>query len=405
MNEEPQGLEPEKRPPPRVLFLSPQPFFQPRGSPIRVGFDALALSKIGCEVDLVVFPFGEDRAIPGVRLIRAPNWVGLSGVSIGPSIGKALLDVGLLFKAWQLTRRHRYAVIHAVEDAGPIGALLARLHGAKLVFEKHSDPGSYKGGNAIKNAVMWLYERVERFSIRSADAVIGTGPALVEQAKQVPGDRPTYHIFDIPSSLAEADPVRMNAVREAWRRAAGGSVVALYVGSFAAYQGMDLLFQAIPRACEVNPGLRFVIIGGSEVEIAARRADMERAGCGKAVLFPGKVSPEDLPNHLAAADLLLSPRSTGTNTPLKLLDYLKAGRAIVATDHPANRLILDDTTAAFAPAVPEKFAVEILRLAGDPARRAALGRAGLKLTRETYNFGEFARRLQRCYGRLLAPPA
>ena len=94
---------------------------------------------------------------------------------------------------------------------------------------------------------------------------------------------------------------------------------------------------------------------------------------------------------------MLSPRLAGINTPLKLLDYLKAGRAIVATDTEANRLILDERTAVLAEAEPSAFADAILRLISDDALRDTLARAGRRLIDETYNFGEFTRRLGACY--------
>ncbi len=381
-----------------MLFIAPQPFFQWRGSPIRVGFDAMALVRQGFEVDLLVMPYGEDRAIPGVRILRAPNPLRIPAIPIGPSPGKAVMDLFLLGKALRLAAGHRYAVVHGVEDAGPIAWLAARRCGARVVFEKHSDPVSYHGG-ALRNAVMWLYRQVERFSIRKADAVIGTGPALVEQVRQIDPRKPVYLIGDIPSSLAEADSARTRDIARAWRPS-GGEVVALYVGSFAVYQGIDLLFRSLPLVCERLAAVRFVIVGGTEQEIAARRAEMTRAGCGAAVTFAGKIPPDELPSHLRAADILLSPRVAGSNTPLKLLDYLKAERAIAATDHPANRLILDDDTAVLARPDPRAFADAVIELAGDPARRGRLAAAGARLLREEHNFELFSRRLAACYARL-----
>ena len=113
------------------------------------------------------------------------------------------------------------------------------------------------------------------------------------------------------------------------------------------------------------PGLRFIIIGGSEAEIAAGRARFDAAGVGDRVSFIGKKPPDRLPCYLAASDILLSPRIQGLNTPLKLLDYLKVSRAIVATDHPANRQILDETTARLAAPEPRPFARAVAALAQD----------------------------------------
>ena len=388
---------------PRVLLISPQPFFQWRGSPLRVRFDVQALAELGYDVDLLVMPVGEDRQIPGVTLHRAPNFIRAKNLAIGPSVPKALLDVALYFKASALARRRRYHVIHGIEDAGPIAAVLARRHGAKMIFEKHSDPASYKKG-FLRNGVMAAYRRVERFSIRRADAVIGTGPALVEQAQALAPGKPVHHVFDIPSSLVEPDPVLAQKARERLGLPPD-AVLALYVGSFAVYQGIDLLFQAIPLALRKNPNLFFAVVGGSPEQIDKRQTALMDLGLADRVLFPGHVHPDELPHLLAAADVLLSPRIAGGNTPLKLLDYLKAGRAIVACDNPANRLILDESNARLAAANAAAFADGVAALAADAALRERLGAAGHRLYLSTYNYRQFRKRLSDVYRQLLGPVA
>ena len=389
-------------PAPRILLIAPQPFFQWRGSPLRVSFNARALAELGYAVDLLVMPVGQDLPLPGVTLHRAPNIIRARDLPIGPSLPKAILDISLFFKAAALARRQAFAVFHGIEDAGPIAAVLARRHRAKVVFEKHSDPASYKKG-LIRNFVMAGYRRVERFSIRRADAVICTGPALVDQARAIAPAKPVHHIFDIPSSLVEPDPARAAAVREKLGLAPD-AVLALYVGSFAVYQGIDLLFQALPAALRKASDLQVVIIGGSPEQIAARQAEMAAAGCAGRVHFPGQIHPDELPHTLAAADILLSPRIAGTNTPLKLLDYLKAGRAIVACDNPANRLIVNDSNACLVAPAPEAFAAGLAALAADAPLRERLGAAGHRLYLSTYNYHQFKQRLGEAYRLLLNAP-
>ena len=389
-------------PAPRILLIAPQPFFQWRGSPLRVSFNARALAELGYAVDLLVMPVGQDLPLPGVTLHRAPNIIRARDLPIGPSLPKAILDISLYFKAAALARRQAYTVFHGIEDAGPIAAVLARRHRAKVVFEKHSDPASYKKG-LIRNFVMAGYRRVERFSIRRADAVICTGPALVDQARAIAPEKPVHHIFDIPSSLVEPDPARAAAVRKKLGLAPD-AVLALYVGSFAVYQGIDLLFQALPAALRKASDLQVVIIGGSPEQIAARQVEMATAGCAGRVHFPGQIHPDELPHTLAAADILLSPRIAGTNTPLKLLDYLKAGRAIVACDNPANRLIVDDSNACLVAPAPEAFAAGLAALAADTPLRERLGAAGHRLYLSTYNYHQFKQRLGAAYRLLLNAP-
>lgn len=388
-------------PRPRVLFLAPQPFFQWRGSPIRVGFNVQALAELGCEVDLLTLPIGEDRALPGVRVLRVGNPLRVRNIPIGPSAHKALFDLLILFRALALAFRRRYAAIHAVEETGLIGWLAARLTGAKAIFEKHSDPASHKD-RPLKNLVLAAYRSVERLAVRAADAVIGTGEGLVAQAQAAAPGKPVHYIFDIPSSLVEPTPEGARAARARMAQAPGETLI-LYVGSFAVYQGLDLLFAAMPAVAAQCPDVRLIVIGGAEAEIAARRGWLRDRGIEDRVRFIGRVPPDALPDHLAAADILLSPRLSGINTPLKLLDYLKAARPVVATDNTANRQILDERCAVLTAPTPEAYAAGIAELARDPARRGALGRAGRQRIDERFNFGEFKRRLGACYRGLGLP--
>ncbi len=383
---------------PKIIFLVSQPFFQWRGSPIRVGFDMLALTELGYEVDLVTLPVGEDRSISGMNHFRAPNLLGVKNVPIGPSLAKAFFDIIIFFQAFTLCQKNRYKAIHCVEDMGPFGVILSLIFRTKLVYEKHSDPGSHKKG-FLKNLVLSVYALAEKFTIHHADALIGTGDGLAAQIKTLGPKGPVYSIFDIPSSLKEADPKATEEKRNELLKHPD-EVLATYVGSFASYQGIDLLFEALPLALEQNPKIRFVIIGGTPQEIQNHMSALKEKRFQDQVTFPGKTPPDLLPNTLAASDILLSPRLSGVNTPLKILDYLKAGRAILAADTKANRLLLDESTALLAPPTAQGYARGLVQLSQDKPLREKLSSQGRRLIDSTYNFTNFKSLLQKLYEKL-----
>jgi glycosyltransferase involved in cell wall biosynthesis len=383
---------------PRVLFISPQPFFQWRGSPIRVSFDVQALSENGCEVDLLTLPIGEEKQIARVRVIRVSNPFGVKNISIGPSLLKAAFDVLLFIKAVRLNRQGKYDVIHGIEEAGFLAVVLAKMFNTRAVFEKHSDPFSYRSG-FIKNVILTIYSKVESFTVKRANLVIGTGQGLAEQARVMGATCPVYNIFDIPSSLVEPDAEKAAAIAKQLKQTPD-EVLITFVGSFAVYQGVDIMFSMIPHVVKENPNARFVIIGGSDSEIEDRKQQLREAGVENSVSFLKKIPPDDVPNHLAASDILIAPRIAGVNTPLKILDYFKAGGAIVATDIPSNRLILDDTTAVFARPDPNSFGDAILHLLEQPEVQKRLGETGRYKYENEFNFGEFKKLLAKAYEEL-----
>jgi glycosyltransferase involved in cell wall biosynthesis len=103
------------------------------------------------------------------------------------------------------------------------------------------------------------------------------------------------------------------------------------------------------------------------------------------VTFTGFVPNIDLPRYLAAADVLLMPYarsilgssgsadSAAVASPMKMFEYMAAGRAILTSDLPVIREVLDESFAAFAP--PEDapaWTAALQSLLADPARRAVL---------------------------------
>jgi len=382
-----------------VLFIAPFPFFQRRGSPIRVRHDLEALSELGYRIDLVTVPLGEPMEIPGVTVHRVANPLRIRQMPIGPSWQKVAFAPLLLARAVSLGRRQRFDCIHCVEDAGAVGLLVRKIRGGKLVFEKHSNVTSYVGGTLLRRMVIRAYRRVEGIVMRNADLVFA-GPTVIDEVRERAPETPVQRVTSIPSSRVAPDPGRAERIR----RELGGEdrVVLTFVGSFAPYQGIDILFDAIAAVRPDHPEAHFVIIGGNDREIRDRREWLARRGAEGAVTFLGTTHPDMTPDYLAASDVLLSPRTGGPN-PTKIFDYLKVGRAIVATDLPENRNLLDETTSVLTPVTAEGFAAGIRALLRDPARRASLGARGAKLVAEHYSFEVFRDSMAEGYRRLGSP--
>ena len=379
----------------KILFISPQPFFQWRGSPIRVNFNILALTELGYKVDLLTLPIGENKEFENARVIRVANPLSIKNVPIGPSLPKIFFDILILYKGLRLCMKNNYAIIHGVEEAGIIAVVLAKIFRAKSIFEKHSDPFSYKKG-FLKNSFLAFYARVEQLTVKLCDAVIGTGKGLVGQVEKMGYNTRAFHIFDIPSSLAEPLTEKVEEIRNELVKKKD-EVLVTFVGSFALYQGVDLMFATIPKVVKQNRYIRFIIIGGTDDEIDQKQTMLKEQQVDANVTFLGKVAPDALPEYLYASDILLSPRISGVNTPLKILDYMKAGKAIMATDVPSHRLLLNDASAVFAKPAPEQLAIALERLAGDEGKRRQMGLAGRNLYETKYNFGNYLHELKKCY--------
>lgn len=118
-----------------------------------------------------------------------------------------------------------------------------------------------------------------------------------------------------------------------------------FVGSFYAYEGLDLLLEALPQLLRQRPGLRLLLVGGGPQE-AALRAHAERLGLTAAVRFTGRVPHQEVQRYYDLIDLLVYPRHsirlTELVTPLKPLEAMAQGRLFVASDVGGHRELIRD---------------------------------------------------------------
>src|SRR5262245_50013658 len=117
----------------RVLLVSPQPFYEDRGTPIAVELVARTLGTLGYHVDLLAFPIGQEVEIPGVTVHRSARLFGIRNVPIGFSAGKLALDAGLLRSFSRMLDTGDYDVVHAVEEAAYLAALLCPSRGVPFI--------------------------------------------------------------------------------------------------------------------------------------------------------------------------------------------------------------------------------------------------------------------------------
>src|SRR5215210_8711651 len=110
-----------------ILMIAPEPFFEPRGTPFSEFHRIRALTTLGHTVDLVTYPFGEDVAMPGLRVFRSMRPPFVRRVRIGPSFAKLPLDALLTLSAIRRAFSGRYEAIHSHEEGGLIGVLLSAM--------------------------------------------------------------------------------------------------------------------------------------------------------------------------------------------------------------------------------------------------------------------------------------
>jgi glycosyltransferase involved in cell wall biosynthesis len=392
----------------RILMIAPEPFFEPRGTPFSEFHRIRALTALGHQVDLVTYPFGQNVSMPGLRVFRSLRPPLVDHVKIGPSPAKIPLDALLTLSAIRRACFGRYDAIHSHEEAGLIGALLAICLRVPHLYDMHSSLPQQLSNFAFSQSplIKRVFLAIERFMIRRSRVVIVICPSLEETVKAIePGAR-TVLIENAPGSAEdEATSEGAAAVRRSLNLD-GSTPIVLYTGTFEAYQGLDLLFAAMAIVRRTRPDARLVLAGGRADQVTKARGQAAAAGIEDVTLFAGERPAAEIPAYLLAADLLVSPRSRGTNTPLKLYQYLRSGKAIVATRLLTHTQVLNDDTAILTGVTPQEYADGILAGLTDPARAAVIGRQARELAETKYSYAAYLEKTrQACEALIPAPSA
>ena len=168
----------------------------------------------------------------------------------------------------------------------------------------------------------------------------------------------------------------------------------MYVGNLEPYQGIELLLESFALALKTTEKADLVIIGSQVSDIHQYQKKALHLGILRKVHFCGPRPLEHLGEYPSEADILVSPRITGNNTPMKIYSYLHSGTAILATDLPTHTQLLDSRVAMLAEPSPKAFAAAMLRLIEDENLRRDLGLAGKKLVEEQYSYQVFRGKLR-----------
>lgn len=187
----------------------------------------------------------------------------------------------------------------------------------------------------------------------------------------------------------------------------GASVIG-FIGSFYAYEGLDLLLDALPKILLKRPDVRVLLVGGGPQD-AALQAQVLRMGLADKVVFAGRVPHAQVQRYYDVLDVLVYPRHamrlTELVTPLKPLEAMAQGRVLVASDVGGHKELIrhGQTGMLFKAGSADALGEAVVNLLAAPAGWSALRQAGRRFVEEERSWTASVSNYDRVYTRLVAP--
>ena len=184
-----------------------------------------------------------------------------------------------------------------------------------------------------------------------------------------------------------------------------GNTIVGFIGSFYAYEGLDLLLQAFPLMLERLPRMRLLLVGGGPEELALK-ALARSLGVADKVVFAGRVAHDQVHRYYSIVDLFTYPRHsmrlTELVTPLKPLEAMAQTRLVVASNVGGHRELIRDgeTGMLFTAGDPVSLADTVVAILADPAKSRRISQQGRLFVEQERNWKSSVRRYQPVFERL-----
>jgi PEP-CTERM/exosortase A-associated glycosyltransferase len=355
-------------------------------------------------------PGAPQEDVDGLRFYRtAPPAKALDGI---PGLRELALMRALTRRLAEVARLTRPDVLHAHSPV--LNALPALKVGRRLripvVYEVRAlweDAAVDHGTNREWGPRYRLTRALETFALRHADHVTTICGGLRDDivARGIPADKVTV----VPNAVDVAAFEFGTPPDLELKSALGlsGATVLGFIGSFYAYEGLDLLLESLPQILAKIPDARVLLVGGGPQEVALK-ALARKLGLEDKVVFTGRVAHGDVQRYYGIVDVFAYPRRsirlTELVTPLKPLEAMAQGRLVVASDIGGHRELIRDgeNGILFRAGEASSLADAVVRLLADRARWPQLLAQGRRFVEQERNWTVSVGNYRRVYGELHA---
>ena len=349
-----------------------------------------------------------EENVDGMRFYRTP--VGKGPLAKLPVLNQVDVIDGLAKRLMQIIPQVRPDVLHAHSPSlNAVAALRAgRQFGIPVVYEVRAfwEDAAVDLGTGKEFGVRYRLSRgLETWALKKADAVTTICEGLRKDivARGIPADKVTVIPNAVDIEHFSAGGLPDNALKATL--GLQGKRVIGFIGSFYAYEGLDVLLRSLPRILQSAPDVRVMLVGGGPEELRLRALTRD-LGLDDKVCFTGRVPHAEVQKYYDLLDVLVYPRLsmrlTDLVTPLKPLEAMAQQRLLVASDVGGHRELITDGSngVLFKAGDPASLADKVVSLLDASSRWPALRTEGRRFVETERNWHESVSRYEHVYGRL-----
>jgi 1,2-diacylglycerol 3-alpha-glucosyltransferase len=316
-----------------VAMVAACPFPANYGTPGAIREMSETLAELGHDIHIVTYPFGEHLSVGTAKIWRVRSRRPIQDIYVGPSFRKLVLDFFLIFELCRVIRRERIDIIHAHNYEGALIGFVAKvLTGRPLVY----------------NAVNLMVDELPTYGfLRPAFLAVALARLLDWIVTKIPD-----HIIAITEDLRDSFIAR--GIREGRvafipcgvntilfnhasgdllraRHQIGSRSVVIYTGVTSRFQRLDYLLQAFAVVLSDEPDAVLIVVSPliNDPDLPSNRKRADSLGISANVRWVQGHRLAELPNYLAMGSVAVLPRPKVPGHPIKLLNYMAAGKPIV----------------------------------------------------------------------------
>lgn len=377
----------------RILFITSDKY--PPYRPAARAIFSEELVERGHKIDWIIQAEKACNKSYKLQVGNGTAYIGATddGVSKWHRLRKHLLDIFNDFRMSSLIRRESYDLVQVKDKylAAMLALIIAKVRGVKFFYwlaYPHAEASQYSAKMAYARYLWVTYLKGILFHFCLYKVILRFCDHAFVQSEQMKKDITAQGISadkltPIPGSLNLDQIPYKQSIRNNAGPIPNQSKKIVYLGTLISVRRLDFLIRVLAEVIKIYPDIKLYLVGKGEQprDDELLRAEIARLNVAHAVVLTGQLPIQDALEHVADADVCLSPYYPipilNSTSPTKLIEYMAMGKAVVGNDHPEQSLVIKESGAGYcSPWSETEFAESIIQLLDNPLLAKEMGERG-----------------------------